>query len=150
MFKIILVTSLAVSTLAIVGCSTTYHSTQQQKNLNLLQNKTWIMTQIGATEYKTNPNTHNAPSLYFGTDLQLNGADGCNRLVGNYAVKNHQISFGPLVSSEMLCMNSEELSTKYKQALNKVTAYQVYDQTLRLLDQYGNVLLKYETATLAQ
>ena len=43
----------------------------------------------------------------------------------------------------MLCQDAMQVTAKYNEALNKVAGYQVYDKTLRLLDQYGNPVLQF-------
>ena len=111
-----------------------------------MQNKNWILTYIGATEYKANAASRTVPNIQFGSDLRVSGTDGCNRLIGLYAIKGEHISLGQLASSKMLCKDMQ-LSNNYNEALNKVTAYQVYDKTLKLLDKHGNRLLQYTTTT---
>ncbi|MDM1756880.1 MULTISPECIES: META domain-containing protein [Acinetobacter] len=128
---------------AIVGCTTTTQSVQQQENLAVLQNKTWVMTHIGATEFAKKAET---PMIQFGSDLRVSGSDGCNRIMGNYAVKNHHLNLGDIASTKMLCPNNQDIVAKYHTALKKVMGYQAYDQTLKLLDQHGNVVLQYHTA----
>lgn len=144
MLKSVFATTLISATLFAAGCSSMPSADQQAKNLSLLQNKTWTLTHIGATEYKTTA-TVNTPIIQFGSDLRVSGTDGCNRLVGLYAIKGEHISLGQLGSTKMLCKNGMQLSAKYSEALNKVTAYQVYDKTLKLLDQHGNRVLQYTT-----
>ncbi|MEG2807017.1 MAG: META domain-containing protein [Acinetobacter sp.] len=146
MLKSAIVTALITTTLLAAGCTSMPNKDQQAKNLSLLQNKTWVLTYIGATEYKT-VSTVNTPIIQFGTDLRVSGTDGCNRLMGLYAIKGEHITLGQLGSTKMLCKNSMQLSAKYSEALNKVTAYQVYDKTLKLLDQHGNRVLQYTTTT---
>ena len=144
MFKAIISTTLITSTLFFTGCTSTPTADQQAKNLNLLQNKNWLLSYIGATEYKTNPTARNAPSIQFGSDLRVSGSDGCNRLMGHYAIKGQHITFGQLGSTNMYCQQTMQLAGQYTDALNKVKGYQVYDKTLKLLDQYGNRVLEYK------
>ncbi|OTG94293.1 META domain-containing protein [Acinetobacter sp. ANC 3832] len=147
MLKKLIAASLIASTLAVVGCTSMPSSTQQAKNLELLQNKTWVMTHIGAVEYKTDPRANNIPSIQFdGNEMRVSGADGCNRLMGTYAVKGNQITLGQMGATQMMCMGTMELAGKYTEALNKVASYQVYEKTLKLLDRHGNVVLQYTSA----
>jgi len=143
MLKQIIASSLVVSSIALVACTSIPTSSEQQKNLNLLQNKNWVMTHIGATEYKTNASLPNRPSIQFNPDLRVNAVDGCNRLVGVYAIKGEHITLSQLGSSQIYCQNTIQLADKYNEALGKVKGYQVYDKTLKLLDQYGNRVLQY-------
>jgi len=144
--KLIIASAIAMS-LTAVGCSTTQTSTKQQENLNQLQNKTWILTHIGATEFKTDPTAHNVPSIQFDSATQrVSGADGCNRIMGGYSIEKDKLSLTQLAGTQMMCVNTMELAGKYNAALAKVAAYQVYGKTLRLLDEHGNPVLQYESA----
>lgn len=57
-------------------------------------------------------------------------------------IKKHEINLGQLASTKMMCQNTAELSSKFNEALNKVAGYQVYGQTLKLLDRHGNPVLQ--------
>lgn len=146
MLKSVMTTTLITATLLAAGCTSMPSKDQQAKNISLLQNKNWVLTYIGATKYKANASSRNIPNIQFGSDLRVSGTDGCNRLMGLYAIKGEHISLGQFASSKMLCKDMQ-LSNIYNEALNKVTAYQVYDKTLKLLDQHGNRLLQYTTTT---
>ena len=147
MLKKLLIAAALSSTLAFTGCTTMQSSAQQAENLALLQNKTWILTHIGAVEYKTDPTAHNVPSIQFDAATQrVSGADGCNRVMGAYSVEGHQLNLSQLAGTRMMCQNTMELADKYNQALAKVAGYQVYAKTLRLLDRQGNPVLQYESA----
>lgn len=146
MLKSAIATAFITSTLLAAGCTSMPSQDQQAKNISLLQNKNWVLTYIGATEYKANAASRTVPNIQFGSDLRVSGTDGCNRLMGLYAIKGEHISLGQFASSKMLCKDMQ-LSNNYNEALNKVTAYQVYDKTLKLLDKHGNRLLQYTTTT---
>ena len=60
-----------------------------------------------------------------------------------YAIKGQHITLGQLAGTRMLCQDAMHVTAKYNEALNKVAGYQVYDKTLRLLDQYGNPVLQF-------
>lgn len=145
MFKAIIAATLITSTFFATGCTSTPNSTQQVQNLSLLQNKNWTLTHIGATEYKPDSGSRNVPSIQFGLDLRISGSDGCNHIMGQYALKGQHMTIGPLASTKMFCQNSMQIATQYTEALNKVKGFQVYDKTLKLVDQYGNRVLQYTT-----
>lgn len=147
MLKKILITATLGATLAFTGCASTQSATKKAESLTLLQNKTWILTHIGATEFKTDPSAHNVPSIQFDEATQrVSGADGCNRIMGSYTTDGHKLTLGQLAGTQMLCQNTMELAAKYNTALEKVVGYQVYAKTLRLLDKNGNPVLQYESA----
>lgn len=144
MLKALISTSIVTASLLITACTTTPNSDQQAQNLALLQNKNWELTYIGATEFKADPNARNNPSIQFGSDLRVSGSDGCNRLMGQYAIKGQHITLGQLGATNMFCQNTMQLAGQYTEALNRVKGYQVYNKTLKLLDQHGNRVLEYK------
>ncbi|WP_179998676.1 META domain-containing protein [Acinetobacter sp. YH12239] len=147
MLKQLLAVSVIGSALLFTACTTTPSAEKQQQALNQLQNKTWILTHIGATEFKTDPTAHNVPSIQFdAASSRLSGADGCNRFMGAYSIKSDKISLSEVATTQMMCVNTQELANRYNAALAKVAAFQVYDKTLRLLDENGNPVLQYESA----
>lgn len=137
------------SVFAISGCETvpSTSSVKTENNLQLLQNRTWIVNQIGNTEITTTPTTRNIPSLQFDAVTQrVSGADGCNRIMGSYTAGKDTLNLSQMASTEMACLDIEGLDQKFKEALSKVTHYQVYGKTLKLMDHHGNLLIQLESA----
>ncbi|MCO8041451.1 META domain-containing protein [Acinetobacter bohemicus] len=149
MLKQLTAAIIMASTLSIMGCETLpgNSAAQTTQNLQLLQNRTWIVTQIGNTEIKTAPTAHNIPSLQFDAATQrVSGADGCNRIMGSYTASKDTLSLGQMAGTRMACTNNDNLDQKFNEALSKVTHYQVFGKTLKLLDRHGNLLIQLETA----
>ncbi len=69
-------------------------------NIQQLQQRTWILTQMGNTEIKTTPNERNIASLQFSADNRISGADGCNRIMGSYTVGRDTLTLSQLVPPE--------------------------------------------------
>ena len=112
-----------------------------------MQNRTWIATQIGNTEIKTVPAASNIPSLQFDASTQrVSGSDGCNRIMGSYTAGKDTLNLSQMATTRMACMNNGQLDQKFNEALSKVTHYQVYGKTLKLLDRHGNLLIQLENA----
>lgn len=151
MLKKILITGLITSSLLFAGCASNPSSAQQQHNLASLQNKTWVLTHFGATEFKSSPTARNIPSIQFDeATKRVSGADGCNRIIGSYTIQGEHITLSQLGGTKMLCAETMNLANQYNEALEKVTGYQVYDKTLRLLDRHGNPLLQFSSAVQAR
>lgn len=147
MFKKIVALSVFSSVLVATGCETIPSTQQNSQDLQRLQNHTWIATQIGNTEIKTAPTARNIPSLQFDSATsRVSGADGCNRIMGGYSVVKDQLTFTQLASTRMACINNDGLDQRFNAALEKVTHYQVYAKTLKLLDRNGNLLIQFETS----
>lgn len=146
MLKQLFVAATLSSALVMVGCET-LPAPDNTTNLSQLQNRTWIATQIGNTPIKTAPTAHNIPSIQFDSASQrVSGADGCNRMMGEYNAGKDTLTLGPLAGTKMACMDNNGLDQHYNAALAKVTHYQVFGKTLKLLDSHGNLLIQYESA----
>src|SRR5690606_28765634 len=138
------------SVLTVMGCETVPDNTATTKtatHLQLLQNQTWIATQIGNTEIKTAPTAPHLPSLQFDASTQrVSGSDGCNRVMGSYTAGKDTLNLSQMATTRTACMHNDQLDQKFNEALAKVTHYQVFGKTLKLLDRHGNVLIQLESA----
>lgn len=144
--KIVLAAALASAAL-FSGCESAQTTQKTANNLQLLQNKTWIATQIGNTEIKTPPSSHSVPSIRFdGATQHVSGSDGCNRLAGAYAAGTDSLQLSQLVSTRMACLDTINTDVKFNEALSKVSRYQTFGKTLKLLDNHGNLLIQFESA----
>jgi len=46
----------------------------------------------------------------------------------------------------MACLDNNNVSQKFNQALDQVANYQVFGKTLKLLDRHGNVLIQFKSS----
>ncbi|HEX5381110.1 MAG TPA: META domain-containing protein, partial [Acinetobacter sp.] len=108
MLKKTLSVALLGSALLFAGCqSTPSSSAAEVNNLQMLQNHTWIATQIGAQRIKTNPSAHNIPALQFDeATKRVSGADGCNRLMGTYQATGNTLVLSQMASTKMACIDN--------------------------------------------
>ena len=141
--------------IALSGCETmpTQTSASQISAINQanLVQRTWTATQLGNSMLKTEANRQNLPYLNFDAATQtVTGSDSCNRLSGSYVAGRDTLQLGQLATTRMPCLNNNNLDQKFHEALNKVTHYQVYGKTLKLLDRHGNLLIQFETPTAAR
>ena len=141
--------------IALSGCETMPTQTSASQisainQANLVQH-TWTATQLGNSMLKTEANRQNLPYLNFDAATQtVTGSDSCNRLSGSYVAGRDTLQLGQLATTRMACLNNNNLDQKFHEALNKVTHYQVYGKTLKLLDRHGNLLIQFETPTAAR
>lgn len=141
--------------IALSGCETmpTQTSASQISAINQanLVQRTWTATQLGNSMLPTAANRQNLPYLNFDAATQtVTGSDSCNRLSGSYVAGRDTLQLGQLATTRMACLNNNNLDQKLHEALNKVTHYQVYGKTLKLLDRHGNLLIQFETPTAAR
>lgn len=143
MLKKVISAGIIVATLGFVGCNTLPGTVMEHANLATLQSQAWTLTHIGNTAV----NSSNPATLQFDPMQQrVSGSDGCNRLMGGYDADAKKIEFTQLASTKMMCMDNMQEVDQFNQALAKATSYQAYNKSLRLLDQHGNVLLKFSGA----
>lgn len=149
MLKKLLAISIIAATLAVTGCETVPNAsaTIETANLIQLQNKTWIATHLGNTEIKAAPTAHNIPSLQFdAATKRVTGADGCNRIMGSYEAGRDTLVLSQMAGTKMACLDNNNVSQKFNQALDQVANYQVFGKTLKLLDRHGNVLIQFKSS----
>lgn len=68
-------------------------------------------------------------------DGQVNGSSGCNSYFGEYTVNGNEISFGPLASTEMACMDPEGImqqEQEYLHFLSEVVTFEMKGDQLVL------------------
>ena len=138
--------------IALSGCETmpTQTSASQISAINQanLVQRTWTATQLGNSMLNTAANRQNLPYLNFDAATQtVTGSDSCNRINASYTAGRDTLQLGQLATTRMACLNNNNLDQKFHEALNKVTHYQVYGKTLKLLDRHGNLLIQFETPT---
>ena len=149
MLKKLLAISIISAALAVTGCETVPNAsaTIETANLIQLQNKTWIATHLGNTEITTTPTAHNIPSLQFdAATKRVTGADGCNRIMGSYEAGRDTLVLSQMAGTKMACLDNNNVSQKFNQALDQVANYQVFGKTLKLLDRHGNVLIQFKSS----
>lgn len=151
--KKILLTSLLMSSMMMTACNTTLYGTASDGKTTPafpLTDKTWIVTHINGEMVKTKASDRNIPSLTLdGSGQRFSGADGCNRIMGSYAlIAPTTLTFGQVASSMMACLdeNIQNTSSKYTQALAQVESYQITPTTLILKDKQGKSVIQLTSA----
>lgn len=146
MFKKMFAVGILGTAIAFTGCESTPNAAShiQAANLLQLQNRSWIATHIGNTAIQTTPAAQNSPSLQFdAASKRVSGRDGCNRIMGSYEAGRDTLVLGQMAGTKMACLDSNNLSQQFNEALTKVTNYQVFGKTLKLLDRHGNMVLQF-------
>lgn len=142
MLKTLFITACLASTL--IACSTTTPSVQTAENIAALQQKNWVLTHIGEMGFKIDPSAHNTPSLNF-NNHDLTGTDGCNRIKGSYNVQANKLNFSQMISTQKACLDSTDITDRFKSAINNVTFFNVSDSTLKLLDKDKKLILQFQS-----
>lgn len=143
MLKKISLISCVIASVGFAGC-TTMSNPVTEKNLNKLQNTTWVLTELKGVEIKSST-PMNLPAIQFDNE-SVSGSDGCNRFMGGYAVKAKEIKLSRLATTAMACLNATDITEKFNQSLHTTTQYDANDKELKFLDAENNVLLKFKPA----
>lgn len=133
----------------LIACATTQSPSQIRLGGTELYGTGWVVTKLNGQPLITANEARNIPSLQLDKKTKrFGGADGCNRIMGSYTINKHQLSFGPIASTMMACLdsNNNELSRNYTDALKKVAAYKLEEKALFLLDSYGNPIIEFSSS----
>ena len=67
-------------------------------------------------------------------------------LAFTYTLKGDTLTLSQLATTRMACINNSAVPQQFQETLAKVTHYQVFGKTLKLLDRHGNLLLQFGSA----
>jgi len=84
-----------------------------------------------------------APQLVLAVEGgRLSGSDGCNRMVGGYALDGARLSFSGIGATRMACPESMEQAAAFARALHATAAHRVAGDLLELIDASGRVVAR--------
>jgi copper homeostasis protein (lipoprotein) len=114
-----------------------------------LERTYWKLTQIGEVPVpSSSPPDRREAHLLFGSDQgRLVGSDGCNAVIGEYAIDGARISFGKLTGTSRTCDAAESDDQAFRRALAEAAAWRTLGPTLELLDGRGQRLARFGAAT---
>lgn len=144
MLKSITLATCACITLGMIGCATTSNPATD-RNLDKLQNKNWVASEIQGVKLEADPNNSNVPTITF-DDTRVSGSDGCNQFMGGYAVQKTKIQFSNLATTQRACLTATNIPQHFSQALSQVTHYDASKDHLKFLDANNKVVLQFENA----
>jgi len=76
------------------------------------------------------------------------GSGGCNRLAGGYTLAGDRITFGRLAGTMMACADGMTQERDFLDALAAVARWRIDGQRLELVDERGDVLVRFEAVAL--
>lgn len=92
----------------------------------------WKLIALGKLPVPTRPPPQDAHLLLQEEGASAVGNSGCNRFTGGYVVDADSLSFGPLASTRMACVDTMELEARFLDAMSRVDRYEIVDRELRL------------------
>jgi heat shock protein HslJ len=101
-----------------------------QAVLSELESTTWVLNTLN----NNRPIDGTKLTIQF-EDGQISGSAGCNSYGGSYQIKGDAISFSPLFSTEMACMDPEaimEQERTYLELLQSATRFELVDGVLTI------------------
>jgi copper homeostasis protein (lipoprotein) len=114
-----------------------------------LERTYWKLTQIAGAALPAGASRNRREAhLVFGSDQgRLVGSDGCNAVVGEYAIEGARIRFGELTGTTRTCDAAESPDQAFRRALAEAAAWRTVGPTLELLDDRGQRLARFGAAT---
>jgi heat shock protein HslJ len=109
----------------------------------------WTLGEMATQGGSSVLNIFPAPiTIIFSDQGTLAGNGGCNNYQGGYTLSGasgpfgKQISIGPIISTQMYCIDTSPIETTYLQILSNVSAYGIDNNTrLSLRDPSGSTLV---------
>lgn len=141
MFKQLFIATTLFSSLAMFGCVTTINPATD-RNLNKLQNKNWVVSQIGDVKFEPDQTKSNVPSIQF-TSTEMTGFDGCNYFKAGYVVKAKEIQITPTSTTAKACIDSTNAIGKFHTSLLQAVSYEATSKYLNLLNKEQKVVLQF-------
>jgi copper homeostasis protein (lipoprotein) len=114
-----------------------------------LERTYWRLTQVEGVAVPPNESRNRREAhLLFGSDQgRLVGSDGCNAVIGEYALEGPRISFGKLTGTSRACDAAGNPDQAFRRALAEAAAWRTVGPTLELLDDRGQRLARFGAAT---
>lgn len=86
------------------------------------------------------PSSANVASLQLGPNQRLSGSDGCNRLLGKYALDGERLSFSNVAGTRMACPAMQGREAAFGAALMRVNGWRIRGGVLELTADGAPVL----------
>jgi copper homeostasis protein (lipoprotein) len=103
----------------------------------------WKLTRLGDMAVVV-AEPRRQPSLTLAADGRIAGFDGCNRLAGSYQVTGASITFSPLASTKMACLDGMEVERAFADALGRARSFRIVGTHLELMDADEALLARFE------
>jgi heat shock protein HslJ len=134
--------SLISASLILFSCNA---STQKQTDQRPLLNDSWMLVSINGQDIGIDPEKDGikTPSLEISvSEMQYTGTDGCNQIMGSLTELDEEVlKFGLGAGTRMMCMEMA-IPDEFNKTLGLVFSYEIKDQTLSLLNENGEELMK--------
>jgi len=123
--------------LALSSCAITSRDARTE-----LPGTSWLLVDLDGTE----PVGETTPSLAFDENGGVNGSTGCNTFNGEVTIDGNELTFGPLATTRMACLDDPTAAQEqaFLAAMEAATSYTVDDDGRLVLQ--GGAPLTFEVA----
>jgi heat shock protein HslJ len=130
-----------IAVLALSGCAITSREATTE-----LPGTSWTLVDLDGAE----PVGETTPNITFTEDGTVTGTTGCNTFNGQVTIDGSTLSFGPLATTRMACVDPAASTQEqaFLAALEDVTAYTIDDEGRLVLE--GGAPLTFEVAAQAE
>ncbi|CBV41535.1 META domain-containing protein [Halomonas elongata] len=105
-----------------------------------LEDSYWRLVELKGESVEASQGQREAHLVLHSEANRVAGATGCNQLSGSYRLEGDRLSFGPLATTRMACMNGADVESRFLAALEDTTSYRVLADRLELYDDEGKLL----------
>ncbi|MHB1225181.1 MAG: META domain-containing protein [Gemmatimonadaceae bacterium] len=109
-----------------------------------LAGSNWKLAELGGTPAVGGADSERATQIRFHPDSgRIYGSGGCNRIAGPYTVAGDSLSFGPIMSTKMACLDDQanRQEVAFLSALDSTRRYRISGDTLTLIGTGGPLAL---------
>jgi heat shock protein HslJ len=85
----------------------------------------------------SNQDAQREAHLLFQEGGRVSGSDGCNRVMGSYALKGDALAFGQMAGTQMACMDTAEIESAFREAVKRAARMKIAGDRLELFDGSG-------------
>lgn len=108
----------------------------------MLEAHSWKLTELNGAAINA-LNSQNVGINFNAENQSSNGFAGCNQFSGGYEATEMALSFAPMMSTQMACINSDS-ELNYLQTLSRVRGYTIDGNRLMMLDGANQGLAQFE------
>ena len=104
----------------------------------------WRLVALGEDPVRAADSARAAHLVLAAEGARLSGSDGCNRMVGGYALDGARLSFSGIGTTRMACAEGMEEAAAFARALAATAGHRLAGDRLELLDASGRVVARLE------
>lgn len=134
--------TVGLASLLIAACADKPQSESEQDVSEIIKQGVWSIEFVEKRPVLSAPTRPNYAHLRFGDDNKVTGADGCNRLSGEYSLGEKSIGFSRVATTMMACQDQTAAADSIGVAMGKVTNYRLLQNHLLLIDDSGAIIMQ--------